>query len=217
MVAAVSIQELKKKEREQRRNYITDVAQGLFLSNEYDNVSMNNIAEEVGVNKATLYNYFKNKEALYFAVVLRGTRILVEMVKKELKKESTGFEKIKLIGNANNMFFNEYPGCLKLLYSPESNKFDISNVNSSKEYKELMGLLKELMLLMSDAIQLGVDDGTIRDAVDPMEAAVLISIVSQGVFNMSCLYKDMLESRGIDDEKFFVDVKSFIHHMLMNK
>ena len=213
----VSMEELKRKEREHRRNYIIDTAQKLFLSKSYDEVFMNDIANKVGVNKATLYNYFKNKEALYFAVVLRGTRILVEMVENELKKGSTGFEKIKLIGSANNKFSIEYPGCLNLLYSPESNKFDISNLSNSEDYKELMELLKELMLLTSDSIQLGVDDGTIRDDVNPMEAAVLISIISQGTFNMSYLYKDMLKSRGIGEDKFFVDVKSFVHHMLMNK
>lgn len=213
----VSLKELKKKEKENRRKYILAAAQKLFLSKSYDDVLMNDIANEVEVNKATLYYYFKNKEALYFAVVLRGVRILVEIVQNEVKKGNTGFERIILIGSANKEFSNEYPDCLRLLYSPESNKFDVDNVNSSKEYKEVMELLKELILLMSDSIQLGVDDGTIRKDVDPMEAAVLISLVSQSVSNMSCLYKDMLESRGIDEQKFSRDLRGFIHHMLMNK
>lgn len=213
----VSLKELKKKEKENRRKYILAAAQKLFLSKNYDDVLMNDIANEIGVNKATLYYYFKNKEALYFAVVLRGVRILVEMVKNKLKKGNTGFEKIVLIESANKDFSNKYPDCLRLLYSPESNKFDVDNVNSSKEYKEVMELLKELILLMSDSIQLGVDDGTIRQDVDPMEAAVLISLVSQSVSNMSCFYKDMLESRGINEQKFSIDLRSFIHHMLINK
>ncbi len=213
----VSIQELKKKEREQRRNYIIDVAQELFLSKNYDKVAMNDIAKEIGVNKATLYNYFKNKDALYFAVVLRGVPSLVEMVKKEVEKGKTGFEKLMLIGNANKEFANKYPDCLRLLYSPESNKFDLDNVNNSEEYKAVITLLKELILIMSDSIQLGVDDGSIRQDVNPMEAAVLISLVFQSMSNMSCLYKDMLESCGINKGKFAMDVGSFIHHMLMNQ
>jgi|WetSurMetagenome_2_1015567.scaffolds.fasta_scaffold102685_2 TetR/AcrR family transcriptional regulator len=213
----VSIKELKKKEKENRRKYILDAAQNLFLSKSYDNVLMNDIANEVEVNKATIYYYFKNKEALYFAVVLRGVRILVEIVKNEVEKGNTGFEKIMQVGSANKQFSNEYPDCLRLLNSPELNKFDVDNLKSSKEYKEVVGLLKEIILLMSDSIQVGVDDGTIRQDVDPMEAAVLISLVSQSVSNMSCFYKDMLESRGIDEQKFSMDVREFIHHMLMNK
>ena len=210
----MSIQELKKKEKETKRNYIMESAQKLFASKDYDEVSMNSIAKEVGVNKATLYYYFKNKEALYFAIVLQGVQILVKMAKDEVKNGKTGYEKILLYGNAMNKFSIEYPGCLRLLYAPQSSKFDIDNITSSEEYKEVMGLLKELMVIMRDSIQLGVDDGTIREDVNPMEAAVLMSLISQNMSNMSCLYKDMLQSEGISEQKFAMDVKGFIRYML---
>lgn len=210
----MSIKELKKKEKEMKRNYIMESAQKLFASKDYDEVSMNSIAKEVGVNKATLYYYFKNKEALYFAIVLQGVQILVKMAKDEVKNGKTGYEKILLYGNAMNKFSIEYPGCLRLLYAPQSSKFDIDNITSSEEYKEVMGLLKELMVIMRDSIQLGVDDGTIREDVNPMEAAVLMSLISQNMSNMSCLYKDMLQSEGISEQKFAMDVKGFIRYML---
>jgi len=197
-----------------KRNYIMESAQKLFASKDYDEVSMNSIAKEVGVNKATLYYYFKNKEALYFAIVLQGVQILVKMAKDEVKNGKTGYEKILLYGNAMNKFSIEYPGCLRLLYAPQSSKFDIDNITSSEEYKEVMGLLKELMVIMRDSIQLGVDDGTIREDVNPMEAAVLMSLISQNMSNMSCLYKDMLQSEGISEQKFAMDVKGFIRYML---
>ena len=63
---------LREQEKEQRRNYILDAAEKMFFSRGYDNVSMDDIAGEIGLNKATLYIYFKNKESLFFAVVLRG-------------------------------------------------------------------------------------------------------------------------------------------------
>ena len=210
----MSIKELKKKEKEMKRNYIMGSAQKLFASKDYDEVSMNSIAKEVGVNKATLYYYFKNKEALYFAIVLQGVQILVKMAKDEVKNGKTGYEKILLYGNAMNKFSIEYPGCLRLLYAPQSSKFDIDNITSSEEYKEVMGLLKELMVIMRDSIQLGVDDGTIREDVNPMEAAVFMSLISQNMSNMSCLYKDMLQSEGISEQKFAMDVKGFIRYML---
>ena len=210
----MSIKELKKKEKEMKRNYIMESAQKLFASKDYDEVSMNSIAKEVGVNKATLYYYFKNKEALYFAIVLQGVQILVKMAKDEVKNGKTGYEKILLYGNAMNKFSIEYPGCLRLLYAPQSSKFDIDNITSSEEYKEVMGLLKELMVIMRDSIQLGVDDGTIREDVNPMEAAVFMSLISQNMSNMSCLYKDMLQSEGISEQKFAMDVKGFIRYML---
>ena len=191
-----------------------DTAQNLFLSKDYDKVSMNSIAKEVGVNKATLYYYFKNKEALYFAIVLQGVQVLVKMAKEEIKNGNTGYEKILLYGNAMNKFSDEYPGCLNLLYAPQSSKFDLDNMTSSEEYKKVMGILKDLMFIMRDSIKSGIDDGTIREDVNPMEAAVLMSLISQSMSNMSCLYKDMLKSEGITEQKFSGDVKGFMHHML---
>lgn len=62
----MSIQDRREREKEQRRNDILKAAEKLFLSREYDNVSMNDIAREVELSKATIYLYFENKEELFF-------------------------------------------------------------------------------------------------------------------------------------------------------
>ena len=69
----------KQREREQRRNEIINAAEKFFFARGYDNVTMDEIADEAEVNKGLLYYYFKNKEALFFAVDLRGVQILHEM------------------------------------------------------------------------------------------------------------------------------------------
>lgn len=89
---------LKEQEKEQRRSYILDAAEKLFFPMGYDNVSMDDIANEIGLNKATIYLYFKNKESLFFAVVLRGARILNAMIKDNIKKCITGIEILDAIG-----------------------------------------------------------------------------------------------------------------------
>ena len=190
-----------------------DTAQKLFLSKDYDEVSMNSIAKEVGVNKATLYYYFKNKEALYFAIVLRGVQILEKKIKKEVEKGKTGREKFLLHGKADTEFFSKNPGCMRLLYSPQLHKLDVDNINNSEEYHELVKILKGLMYALIGSIQLGVDDGTIRKDVNPIEGAILVSLISQSMANMSGLYKDILENEGISEQKFSLDLKHFIHNM----
>jgi len=60
----------------------------------------------------------------------------------------------------------------------------------------LKGLMYMLIYMLIDAIQSGVDDGTIRKDVNPMEAAILMSLISQSMTNMGCLYKDILKSEG---------------------
>ncbi|KRA59474.1 TetR family transcriptional regulator [Caulobacter sp. Root655] len=66
------IQDLKPRlDRDARREAILDVARDVFLEEGYANASMSTIAARVGGSKGTLYNYFKNKEQLFAAYVVR--------------------------------------------------------------------------------------------------------------------------------------------------
>ena len=58
-------------DRDARREAILDVASDVFLEDGYANASMSTIAARVGGSKGTLYNYFKNKEQLFAAYVVR--------------------------------------------------------------------------------------------------------------------------------------------------
>jgi AcrR family transcriptional regulator len=58
-------------DRDQRRELILDVAQGVFLEEGFANASMSAIAARLGGSKGTLYNYFKSKDELFNAYVER--------------------------------------------------------------------------------------------------------------------------------------------------
>jgi transcriptional regulator, TetR family len=62
----------REREKEQRRRDIMDSAEKLFFKKGYDEVSMNDIAEDVELSKATLYLYFDNKVATFFCSCAPG-------------------------------------------------------------------------------------------------------------------------------------------------
>ena len=213
----MSLAKWKEREREQRRNDIIDAARESFADKDFDEVSMDEIAGKVGLGKSTLYLYFKNKESLYFAVVLRGTQIWVKMVKEEIKKGTTGLEKLILSGNANREFSSRYPDYFRMFYSPTSinKQFDMDKLNSSEEFQEVRELFNEIMFIEIDSIQTGIDEGEIRPDVDPTEAAILLSVIFNGMVNMGSWSKEILESKGIDEQKFARDIGDLFLHMLM--
>jgi AcrR family transcriptional regulator len=215
----MALAEWKERERKQRQNDIINATRKLLGDKDFDEVSMDEIAREIGLGKSTLYLYFKNKESLYFAVVLRGIRIWSEMIKEEVKEGSTGLEKLKLYGYANQRFSHEYPDYFKLLYSPTSIKkqFDMDKMNSSEEFQEVRELFKEIMSTGIDSIQKGIDDGEIREDVDPVEAAILLSIIFNGKVNMGDWSKELLKTNGIDEQKFSQDIGDLFLHMLIKK
>jgi TetR/AcrR family transcriptional regulator len=213
----MSLGKWKEREKEQRQNDIINAARKLFADRDFDEVSMDEIAEDIGLGKSTLYLYFKNKEALYFAIELRGIQIWVEMVKEEVKKGNTGLEKLILYINATKEFSKKYPNCLRMLYSPTNNKkqFDMNKLNSSEEFQEVGGLFKELMFIGIDSIQTGINDGEIRPDVDPVGATILLSVIINGIVNMGSWSKEILESKGINEQKFTNDTGDLFLHMLL--
>jgi AcrR family transcriptional regulator len=213
----MSLAKWKQRERKQRQNDIINATRELLADKDFDDVSMDEIAREIGLGKSTLYLYFKNKESLYFAVVLRGIRIWAETVKNEVKKGKTGLEKLELYLNANRKFSNQYPDYFRLLYSPTSIKkqFDMDKMNRSEEFQEVRELFKEIMFIGIDSIQKGIDEDEIRPEVDPTEAAIILSLIFNGKVNMGDWSKEILEKSGVDDNKFSKDIGDLFLHMLV--
>jgi len=68
-------------EEKSTREAILDVAERRFAERGFSGVSVREIAAEVGLkNQASLYHYFRNKRALYEAVLARGVEVLVDLV-----------------------------------------------------------------------------------------------------------------------------------------
>lgn len=59
------------KEAQERKNEILDVAGRLFAAKGYDHTSTNDILEEIGIARGTLYYHFKSKEDILDAMIDR--------------------------------------------------------------------------------------------------------------------------------------------------
>ena len=66
------------KEAEERKNEILDVAERLFGTKGFDNTSTNDILNEIGIARGTLYYHFKSKEDILDAMIERMSRQLIK-------------------------------------------------------------------------------------------------------------------------------------------
>lgn len=69
------------KEATERRNEILDVAERLFGTKGFDNTSTNDILNEIGIARGTLYYHFKSKEEILDALIGRITGQLAARAK----------------------------------------------------------------------------------------------------------------------------------------
>jgi len=202
----MGIADRRQREREQRKTEIIDAAERLFFSRSYEDVSMDDIAREVELNKATLYLYFKNKETLYATVVLRGIQILKEKYQECMEIQAPGIVKVTLMGQAYYQFSQEYPDYLRLIHFYGSERFSKENPYTA-EIGKGYGACR---LLLRDAIQEGIDDGTIRADLDPFLTSMFLMISFMGILSLENRWKLVVEAEGLSYEQFCSEFFRFI-------
>lgn len=213
----VSMKEIRKQEKERRCSYILDVSEKLFFSRGYDNVSMDDIANGVELSKATLYLYFKDKESLFFTIVLRGVRILNAMIEESIKNCKTGIEILDTIAKVCFEFVNKYPDYNRAYLYFRSERFAIEDSRDVNEVaREILKLRQDTFIITCNGVKSGIDEGLIRSDVDPVEMTVFLTLIFKSITEMRPDFKIVLEKRGIDQHQFFVDITDFIHRMLVN-
>jgi TetR/AcrR family transcriptional regulator len=202
----MGISERRKREKEQRKTEILDAAERLFFSRSYEDVTMDNIAQEVELNKATIYLYFKNKEALFATIVLRGVQILREKYQECMERQVTGIIKVALMGQAYYQFSQENADYLRLIHFYGSERFSTENPYTAEIGK---GYGSNRMILQ-DAIQEGINDGTIRADLDPFLTSMYLMISFMGVLSLENKWKLVIESKGLNNEQFCSEFLRFI-------
>lgn len=83
------------KEYDERKNEILDAAEKLFIMKGYSKCTINDILKEVSIAKGTFYYYFKSKEEVMDAIVIRYTDLIKKRIEKVMdNKDSTPLEKL---------------------------------------------------------------------------------------------------------------------------
>jgi AcrR family transcriptional regulator len=202
----MGIADRRRREKEQRKTEITDAAERLFFARSYEDVSMDDIAREVELNKATIYLYFKNKETLFATIVLRGIRILKESYTGCMEKEVPGIVKVVLMGQAYYRFSQEYPDYLRLIHFYGTERFSRENPYAA-EIGKGYGTCRRIL---ADAVREGIDDGTIRADLDPFPTSMYLMISFMGILSMENRWKLVIEREGFSYEQFASEFFRFI-------
>ncbi len=78
-----------------RRDAILAAATRLFNRHSFAGMTLEAIAEEIGISQGTLYHYFDNKDALIFQCHLRGIRLYAEELEEATEPGVDGLEMVR--------------------------------------------------------------------------------------------------------------------------
>lgn len=180
------------KEAEERRNEILDVAERLFGTKGFDNTSTNDILNEIGIARGTLYYHFKSKEDILDAMIERITARLVAQARTiAARKEIPVLQRLALTIMSLNLDNDLGHEVMEQVHRAQ---------NALLHQKMRENLLAEVNPIITGLVEEGIRQGIFRTEY-PAEVVEMAMLYSSIAF-------DALS--GDDEEKRQRKIKAFI-------
>jgi TetR/AcrR family fatty acid metabolism transcriptional regulator len=142
-----------------RRESIIQAAIEVFSKKGFQAAGISEIAQRAGVADGTIYQYFKNKEDLFFSIPIEKTNEFRSKVELHLKGISGALNKIRKFVWYFLYFFKTNPEYGRLLMLE-------MRVNKSFVKTETYDFLKQSVSSVLEIIEEGQKEGVIRKDVD---------------------------------------------------
>jgi len=159
----MGIQERKEREKIRKREIILKAAEKIFFKKGFENTTMEEIAEEAEYAKGTLYLYFKNKEMLYTAIMLRSINIFTAILEEEIAKAKGGREKVAAIKTAYLKFYLNHFDHMKVFLFASSFIMRMQEEDSNEIMEVIMAKDKIFKGVICSAIEVSIKDGTMKE------------------------------------------------------
>src|SRR5215813_9009848 len=155
---------------------ILEAARKVFAKKGFNDATVDDIADQAGVAKGTVYLYYRSKREIYFAALKFGIEQMYAALVDELQSRSTTEQKLRALIAAKLAYFDENRDFFKIFYS-ELGKFPIHPGAIVAEFKRLY---LEQARLVESILKEGVRKKTLR-SVPTEQAALAISDIIRGV------------------------------------
>lgn len=177
---------------------LIEAAEKILCQKGFENASMDEIAQAAQFTKRTVYQHFRNKEDLYFAVALKGYQQMLTQLKKADKKDRTGYEKLEGLFHNFSRFCKENPELYRLISSWSHIGKDFTGDNN--RLQELQQWSGQLAAVIQAFIETGKEDGSIQQDTDSNTTAYSLVFLSIGFFNQLSVEENIFQ-RAIEMNK----------------
>lgn len=173
----MGVKERRLREKIKRSQEIIDAAETVIFSKGIDKATMDDIAKEAELGKATLYTYYKSKDEILLAIRARALDLLEARFKEVAQSDKKGAEKVEGFGKTYFKFAQDYPNYYSFisLFEAIDTKIDV------EKSAEHVARVNEVIV---KALEEGIADGSIRKNINPFIMAKILWGVSTGVMQM---------------------------------
>lgn len=149
---------------------ILRAAEKLFMSRRYHQATIEEVARKAGVGKGTIYRYFKDKEDLYYKIILTGLDELVESLEPSEGDKEDSAQELRTVVSKIVEFFSRRRSLFALMRSEQ--------LRRSSARKKVWGQCKQknekIIGAVASVIGRGMETGRYKDRLPPKAAARLL-------------------------------------------
>lgn len=183
------------KEAEKRRSEILDAAEKLFSEKGFDGTSTNDILDEVGIARGTLYYHFKAKEDILDAMIDRITGRLIQKAKKiAAKKELPVMQRLTMTMLSLNVDNDLGHEIMKQVHKPQ---------NALMHQKMQDQMIASVNPVITELIMEAISQGICQTEF-PSEATEMILLYSNTAFD---------ELANLGDSERLIKIEGFIYNV----
>jgi len=149
--------------RVDKRLQIMKAAEKLFASRRFHEIVMSDVARAAKVGKGTIYQYFENKEALFFQVATSGFDELCKLLGRRVPQEAPFAEQLAdAIGQITEFF----EGRRQLFRMMHSEEFRLAWAGGNLR-EQWLTQRQKLIAAVTEIVQKGVDERAVRSDLSP--------------------------------------------------
>lgn len=191
--------QLTRKEKKIQRNKteILDIAEKLFQKHKFDDVIVDDIVERTVFSRATIYNYFHNKEGIYYSIGIRALEQINLDMQTFFNTDFTGLEVLNQLiisnmrGRKQFTLYNDITNRFLTIDKELGDKIDKNSKENNNKRKTLSIYEKILLNYLTEfrkfthywiqGIQRGITDGSIQIKGNVDEIIQFIFLLINGV------------------------------------
>jgi AcrR family transcriptional regulator len=158
----------------ERRLEILCAAVNLFADKGFERTTVDEIAGHANVGKGTVYLYFKNKEAIFQAIIEQGLNDLEQILTESTKHSDFGRQLHTII--LNNLKYIESNREFYRMFLKEGLTFKL--LCDEQSYRLIMKKHESLFSMMRQVIQQGIEQGYLRPGIPDDYVAAISGILN---------------------------------------
>ena len=233
-------QTLRDKKKEKTRSEILKAAHKFLLDNHFNDISVEDIAEEAFISRTTIYHYFQNKDEIFFGLGIELLKEENDFNENNFPNDMTGYEQVLYFSERVFKVFSDMVGFTivrewfnrinfkGLLLVEEMHDKIVESLGTSK-YNELIENFEQPYLiefyiqmlrigeLWIRAVSNGKKDKTIKKDMGDEQIVHFLYVLVCGVINEISLRKSTLVRVQMDYEMIMQQTLALITTFLKTK